>query len=92
MYAALARGVDSLIRSLWSALALTGQRGLTVWLNWNIIQEVIVCDMQMSERKQTDLLYVVAHLFKMQCSMQKATISTVSSKTSVKVFSQTSVN
>lgn len=47
VYAALARGMDSFIRSMWSALTLTGQRGLAIWLNWNIILDVIVCDMQL---------------------------------------------
>lgn len=49
VYTALAHGVDSFIRSLWSALALNGQRGLTIGLNWNIIQDVIVCDTQLFE-------------------------------------------
>lgn len=37
--AALAWGVDSLVLSLWTALALTDQAGYTVWLNWNIARD-----------------------------------------------------
>lgn len=57
MYAALVRGVDSFVCSLWSALALTGQRGLTIWLNWNIIHDVIVCETQLFEAETQAQLF-----------------------------------
>lgn len=54
VFAALAARVDS----LQSALAQTGHGGLMIWLNWNAIQYVNVCDMQVSQPGQTHRLHV----------------------------------